>query len=352
MIFLNYINALRAIAIFFIVALHTLLAFSWLNTPEQRDVLYIIFGNGTALFMFISGYLFQHLSFKFDTKRYYLSKLKYVLLPYFVISLPLVLYFVFVSPSWSATTADPNFLNQPLWLQFIKYYWWGLHLHPMWFIPTLAIIYFTGPLLIRGDRNNFLYWLLPIFILASFVVHRSPFYPTHNFVHFFSIYVLGMLFSKYKNLINPLLIQNRVLILLTTLFISICICQYFSLAPLRAPFYIQKLILTLLILGLLIKFAQYTQYRFVSVIANTSFGVFFLHAYLIEGIKLVFIYINQQYVTHINTSFDGNIAAHLLLTIVILFISIQFVLFVKSIMGSKTYLLIGNIPSTVNLNKN
>ena len=87
MIFLNYINALRAVAIFFIVALHTVLAFSWDNTLKQREIVYILFGNGTAIFMFISGYLFQHLSFKFDTKRYYLSKLKYVLLPYFVISL-------------------------------------------------------------------------------------------------------------------------------------------------------------------------------------------------------------------------------------------------------------------------
>ena len=352
MIFLNYINALRAVAIFFIVALHTVLAFSWDNTLKQREIVYILFGNGTAIFMFISGYLFQHLSFKFDTKRYYLSKLKYVLLPYFVISLPLVLYYVFVSPFWNASVADPNFLNQPTWLQFVKYYWWGIHLHPMWFIPTIAIIYFTSPLLIRGDRNNVLYWLLPIFVMASFIVHRSPYFPTHNFVHFFSIYVLGMLFSKYKNKINPVLTQNRVLYILAALFISICFSQYFSLVPLKSPLYIQKIFLTILILGLLIKFAQHTQHTFISVIANTSFGVFFLHAYLIEGIKLVFIYINQQYLAHTNTSFEGNIVVHLLLSIVILLISIQFVLFVKRVMGSKTYLLIGNIPTTATANKN
>lgn len=352
MVFLNYINALRATAIFFIIALHTLLAFSWDNTPEQRKFVHILYGNGTAIFIFISGYLFQHLSSKFDTKRYYLSKLKYVLLPYFLISLPLVLYYVFISPLANVQHADPNFLNQPSWLQFIKYYWWGIHLHPMWFIPTIAIIYFTGPLLIRGDRNNMLYWLLPIFVLASFIVHRSSFYPANNFVHFFSIYVLGMLFSKYKYTINPVLTQNRILILLAAAFISICFSQYFSFAQLRAPFYMQKIVLTLLTLGLLIKFAQHTHHRFISVVANTSFGVFFLHAYLIEAIKLAFMYVNKNFITHSNTSFDGNIFAHFLLSVAILFMSIQLVLFVKSVMGSKTYLLIGNIPNTPNTNKN
>ena len=88
----------------------------------------------------------------------------------------------------------------------------------MWFMPVIALFYFVGPLLIKGDRNHILYWLLPIFILASFIVHRSPFFPTYNFVHFFSVYVLGMFLSKHKNVINPQLIQNKVLIALLILF--------------------------------------------------------------------------------------------------------------------------------------
>lgn len=341
MAYLAYINVFRALAIFVVVALHTMLAFSWTDNPNQQKILHIVYGNGTILFVFIAGYLFQHLSYKFDTKKYYLSKLKFVLLPYFVISLPVVLYDVLVS---HPGTMSADFLAQPAWLQFLNYYWWGAHSYPMWFMPVIAIFYFVGPLLIKGDRNNILYLLLPIFIWASFIVHRSL-YPTNNFVHFFSIYVLGMFLSKHKNVINPQLMQNKVLIALLVSFLLICIWQYFPLTPqLKAPFYIQKIIFTFLALGLLIKFEAYTKHTVVNIIANTSFGVYFVHAYIIEAIKMLFIYMNQHFLSHSRISFQGNIAFHFLLSCLILLLSILLVMLIKGMMGNKTYILIGHSP--------
>lgn len=320
-----------------------MLAFSWADNPDQQKILHIVYGNATILFVFIAGYLFQHLSLKFDTKKYYLSKLKFVLLPYFVISLPVVLYDVLVSPP---ATMSADFLAQPAWLQFLNYYWWGAHSHPMWFVPMIALFCFVGPLLITGDRNNILYWLLPIFILASFIVHRSL-YPTNNFVHFFSVYVLGMFLSKHKNIINPLLMQNKVLIVLLISFVLIYIWQYFPITPqLKASMYVQKLIFTFLALGLLIKFEARTKHTVANIIANTSFGVYFVHAYIIEAIELLFIYMNQHFLSHSNISFQGNIMFHFLLSCLILLLSILLVLLIKRVMGNKTYILIGNIPSS------
>ena len=196
--FLNYINAFRAVAIFFIVATHSVLVFSWDTSLVQKKILDIVIGSGTVFFLFIAGYLFQHLSSKFDTKKYYASKLQNILLPYLIISLPSIIYYVFISPrNW-----DANFVAQPEWLQVFYYYWWGLHLYNMWFIPVIALFYLLGPILIKGDKSNILYCLLPLFIFISVLVPRSLF-TTDNFLHFFSIYVLGMLASKYKSKINP-----------------------------------------------------------------------------------------------------------------------------------------------------
>lgn len=217
----------------------------------------------------------------------------------------------------------------------------------MWFMPVIALFYFVGPLLIKGDRNHILYWLLPIFILASFIVHRSPFFPTYNFVHFFSVYVLGMFLSKHKNVINPQLIQNKVLIALLISFLLICIWQYFPLTPqLKASFYVQKTIFTFLALSLLIKFEAYTKHTIVDIIANTSFGVYFVHAYIIQATEMLFIYMNQKFLSHTHISFHGNIVLHFLLSCLILLLSILLVLLIKGVIGSKTYILFGHIPSS------
>ena len=68
---LNYINVFRGLAILLILAGHTMQIGekgSWIN-----NISFEIFAGGTALFIFISGFLFQHLSAKFEYKNY-LSK--------------------------------------------------------------------------------------------------------------------------------------------------------------------------------------------------------------------------------------------------------------------------------------
>lgn len=114
MIFLNYMNAFRAIAIFCIVAAHAKHIFSWENNINQEKILNLTLGNSTVFFVFISGYLFQYLLSKFEVYKYYLSKTKYVLLPYLIISIPAIFYFTFISPK---EFLPPSFFSQPLQIQ-------------------------------------------------------------------------------------------------------------------------------------------------------------------------------------------------------------------------------------------
>ena len=143
-----------------------------------------------VLFVFIAGYLFQHLSNRFDIKKYYLSKLQNVVIPYLIISIPAILFYITVEQK---NTVWPSFYAEPAWLQMIYFYITGLHLSPMWFIPMIIMFYLLAPVLVKADKTRYFYCLLPFFLLVSFSVERGLTH--HNFMHFFSIYILGMFLS-------------------------------------------------------------------------------------------------------------------------------------------------------------
>src|SRR5262245_53352265 len=88
--FINYIHNFRGIAIIFVTACHLLL--NWAEGSKTHRLLDMLWGNGTVLFVFIAGYLFQHLSKKFEYKDYLIKKLQNVILPYFIVPAPIIAY--------------------------------------------------------------------------------------------------------------------------------------------------------------------------------------------------------------------------------------------------------------------
>ncbi len=338
--FLNYMNAFRAIAIIFIVAIHSMHVFSWDNNLAQEKILRIIVGNGTILFLFISGYLFQHLSLKFSTKKYYLSKFKNVLLPYFIISLPIVLYFVFISPKHTM----PELISQPQWLQVLYYYWWGLHIYTMWFIPVITLFFIAGPVFYQLDKIKSIYWLLPVLVMVSIAIPRSLF-PTENFLHYLSIYVFGMFCSRYKDKVNPVVVKNSVISLLSLIFVSLFLIEYFALAPSVTINYLQKLPAILIMLGILIKFEAYTKHPFIVSIANASFGIYFVHTFVLVAFKTTSSFFNAHFLSNHYTYIPGNASFLILASTGVLLVSILVVSLIKNVLGDKTFLLIGHIPT-------
>lgn len=110
---LDYITYFRGIAIFIIVAMHTM-CWGRPNAPISLTNWYVLSG-GTFLFVFIAGFLFQYLSNKFEWKTYYKKKLKNVFVPYFVILTPVVFWVTFISHNCKYFKILTN--------SFILYFW-------------------------------------------------------------------------------------------------------------------------------------------------------------------------------------------------------------------------------------
>lgn len=288
--FLTYIHAFRALAILFIVTGHAIDAFVWSENCDLERCLRILFCNGSSLFVFIAGYLFHYLSPKFEAKKYYITKLWNVIIPYVVISVPaIVLFTAFLH---RATVWD-GFYQAPVWKQVLTFYLTGDHLAPLWFVPMISIFYACAPLFVKLDRNRILYYLLPVFIVLSLFVSRGS--AVQSFVHFLSVYVLGMACSRFREQIGPVIGRLRFLVpvFLVCLVAALVECHR-NVGTMTNWNYVQKLFASLFFLGLLSRWNDRLRWKAVGTIAETSFGVFFLHAYVLTAWKLSYIHFNGQ----------------------------------------------------------
>lgn len=339
--FLNYINAFRAFAIIFIVAIHTIHIFHWQEQFATEKALWILLGNGTVFFVFISGYLFQHLSAKFKVIKYYSSKISNVLLPYLIVSIPALLYFL-VFPH--DVKLFPNFYENPLWLQIIQTYVYALHLYPYWFIPMIMLFYLAAPVLLWADKRNIFYWLLPLLIVFSCMTDRSSI--LSSFIHFFSIYVIGMFCSKYKTQVNEFLSFNSTRLFLLLGFIFLFAFEFFAVFPdFKSINFVQKLFLMFLMLSLFTKYDQYLNNIYINTLANVSFGIFFLHAYVLFVLRLTSINIGKYVLHSEHAMITGNIVIFLTTVIFTLLICTYFTYLIRKILGEKSHLLIGYLKS-------
>src|SRR5688572_33063046 len=85
--FLRHVHYFRAFAIVSILFAHLWeLPIGHDDRPTLYAVRELLFHASTMYFLFISGFLSIHLSADFDTKRYYRSKLLYVVVPYTLLS--------------------------------------------------------------------------------------------------------------------------------------------------------------------------------------------------------------------------------------------------------------------------
>ncbi|OZG73424.1 hypothetical protein BTA51_10385 [Hahella sp. CCB-MM4] len=329
--FLGYIHSFRALAIFFIVAGHAIDAFVWDDGSNLERALRILVSNGSTLFVFIAGYLFQHLSYKYQTRKYLSSKIKNVILPYLIISIPAIAIFVFVM---HRQTVWQGFYDNPTWLQVFYFYITGKHLAPLWFVPMITLFYVVAPLLMVLDKNKKVYYLLPIFVVLSCFVGRG--YAYASFAHFFSVYLLGMFCSRYKVELNPKLSSNSTLMITGIGVIVLALYEfYFMKGTMTYINFLQKTLMSLFFLGLFIRLGERIESKFIGIVADTSFGIFFIHSYILTGGKMTISYFN-------GTLVSGNVFIYSLVAIATLLFCVLIILTLKRMLGHYSRYIIGS----------
>lgn len=324
---LGYINYFRAFAIIVIVLGHTII---WgKNGGLIKGFHEYVFMGGTVLFVFIAGFLFEYLAYKFEYKKYMINKLKNVIMPYIVTLLPAAIVFSFFIPN-----VNQYLYPYPPIIKFIEVIMHGVVVQEaLWFIPMIVIFYIASPLLLFLKKYKIIWIILIVLslILALFcnrtyicfllgnekiILHSALFCETHSlpglmnpdktvgmslltwninifkiyfyrFLYFFSAYALGMStsdfiennFDSVKRNAKKIIYSGLVLYIL---FFIICV-PILHLGATRMN--IGRFILTYIVLAFFILVQDYiTQHKILdkilNVLADYSFGIFFIHMYI------------------------------------------------------------------------
>lgn len=296
--FLNYINVFRGLAILLIIIGHTM----QLGTGLFHKIDCEIVCGGTALFIFISGFLFQHLSYKFEYKNYLSKKWTNVILPYVFTAIPGIFFCLYCPTLYKNPFDGMNaFAQVPLLLSIGR-----VHNVPTWFIPMIVLFFLCSWILLKLESKNILYKFLPFLFLITICFPRGSLeyemltnlsysekylayvqYIFTGFIHFFSMYVFGMYCSKYKEIIDKF--YNKRILLWVLMIITAGLDVYLDFGN----YTISKAFLTMLLLGYLKHYdgfilAHTKLNNTLDFIAKYSFGLFFIHWYWFFIYNVVF----------------------------------------------------------------
>lgn len=327
--YLPHVHNFRGFAITLIIATHCLSIFDWSSTPALESLLKRLVANGTILFLFIAGFLFQHLSDKYVVRDYLWKKTRFVVLPYIFVSIPALLLFTMVM---QRNEVPAGFYDLPTWRQVAGFLLTGSHLAPFWFIPTIILFYLASPVLYWLDRKPWFYYLLPLVLLIPVFVSRGSYNPAKSFVHFLPVWILGMACSRHRETATRWLDMGFWWLLVA----FIC---FFALELVYAvgthSWYssIGKIILTLFLFEAFRRWGEGSA-RWFALAGTLSFGLFFVHSYVISTGKLI---VERL----LGTQPAGNLLLYTVSVVVAVFLSIAAVQVARLLFGRYGRNLIG-----------
>lgn len=301
---LNYINIFRGLAILLIVAGHTM-QFGETGSLVER-ISFEVFCGGTALFIFISGFLFQHLSGKYEFKNYISKKWTNVILPYLWTAIPGILFCFLLPVRYENVLAGLNpILQIPMLLSVGR-----IHNVPTWFIPMIVLFFFSSWALLKLEKKGVLYKLLPILFLITIFFQRPELeyymvvdwsysakwfaylkYVFIGYIHFFSMYVFGMFCSAHKEIIDKF--WNLRWIFITIMLVIAGLNIYSGINGFWTNGTLSKIFLTIVALAYLKHYDEWLishekLNKALDIVAKYSFGIFFIHWYVFFLYNLIF----------------------------------------------------------------
>lgn len=351
--YLTYIHNLRGLAILFVVVVHARALYpEWLSHPKINKFFDTFFdpseGNGTVLFLFIGGFLFQLINHNyFSFKKYIEQKFKVIILPYIIISIPLIL--VRLNSNFISLSLPDGFHERPVVYKFFYYLITGAHMPPFWFIATIVLFYLSAPLLHILDKEKFYKYIFPFVFLSCFFTYR----PLHNanpllaYLHYLPIYILGMWasFNKEKILAGG----KPLLYILISIYLILTVLDIFGYITLSRELsfedvvnngviifniYIFKAVVLCFMLMMILYQFRDKQLAILELLGNYSFGIFFIH--------YVFLSVSRKILLEMNITIDFSIPVYLAYFLFILMASIGTVYVVKKYTGNYSRYLIGS----------
>jgi peptidoglycan/LPS O-acetylase OafA/YrhL len=351
--FLQYIHNLRGLAILFVVGVHAGgYDYDWHSNPGLRHVLQAFFdpseGNGTILFLFIGGFLFQHLTHnQFEYKKFLEQKFLNIILPYIIISIPIII--LRLNTHFESLSLPEDFHQRSVTYQFFHHLITGTHLPPFWFISTIILFYISAPLLHAMDNRTFYKYGFPFVLAIALFTYR----PEHNantflsYIHFIPVYITGMWASHNKErilalgwkLAGPLLILYfffTVMEVTNNLHFSreISFEQVIRTQSLVFNIYMLKALILCFLLLLVFYMLRERRMPLLEVLGHYSFGVFFVHYILFS--------VSRKIIEQTGFVIDFNLITYMSFFVFILMLSIVTVYLVKKVCGRYSRYLIGS----------
>lgn len=338
--FQQHIHVFRAVAIVLIVCAHSLPTFDWTGYPWFFRVMDGIANESSIYFFFIAGYLFQHLSARFDFKRYMTQKFKTVIVPYLILSIPAIVVYTFYlqrGDMW------PWFYGLPAWQKAALFLLTGKHLAPLWFVPTITLFYFVAPVFIYIDKKRpSLYWSILFFTALAMYLGRSGHYgPLNKAIYLLPVYMFGMWFCHYQEWAETN-VRRYWFVLLA---ISLAGLSGYVLQWTEPPQYlmIMKMPLAALIVIFLKRHHAWVGHK-LDYIAHVSFGIFFVHAYFIGAFKVGLVYATQEALNLRAASYAtvvGTPALYFTFALVVLLASVALIWLAQKVLGDRSRMFIG-----------
>ncbi|MDG3086063.1 acyltransferase [Vibrio hannami] len=303
--FLKSIGNFRGLAIIMIVAGHLYIT-GFTSTGYSSAVIKNIITGGTALFVFISGFMFHYVFYKrYEYKKFISGKVKNVGIPYLILgSMAIFMSFLlsrdYFAPIRTLTIEKYNLLygkgiifnpEDSDIATTIKYYITGGFLGAYWYIPFAMLLFASAPLHIKFIKLDLRYQLLIISLLSiiSLFSHRAIncLNPLQDLLYFTPVYLIGALVSMYSSEVKNYL-NNKVGLLFFMVLLTSTIeylsghsgnyhKQIFVYAGVDLM-YIQKFFL----IFALYMFFEKNQFesKLLDTISNTSFAIFFIHPWV------------------------------------------------------------------------
>ena len=355
--YLNHINDFRGIAIIYIVFSHCFnvnLARFIENKDFTLKLIMNLLQGGTTFFVFISGYLLYHIYFPiFNYKTFIIKKLKTILIPYIVISSFDILYFLSKYAIAFYTHSPKRFiyLTKIKSISLYNTYFFGHGEIPigLWYIPFIMMIFLLTPLYLKFIHINQKLQVLIIcfLLLISTLIHRTfnnSFAGIYqNVIYFSPVYLIGMYVCRNFEKLYEKLKGKKWFIIAVAISIAILqsriekIEEYQIKKAFNLAFFdlmlIQKIIFSIAIVVILKQFDN-KRLRFLKILAENSFGIFFIHGICISFLTAL----SNKIEPH---CYSTSITVFLISATIVLLISLAITLLIRYLLPSKSKFIIG-----------